>query len=113
MVAAIPVNWLDENSNLTSNSYAFFEEKSLQKIAQFGKTNKAVYTLYNFLRETNKIQPMKQQLKWCEILQMFPDSTDWKKIYESIYFATNKSKLRSFRNRLNLRSIVTNVQLCG
>ena len=34
-------------------------------------------------------------------------------IYENNYHTTNKTKLRSFQIRLNLRSIVTNVQLYG
>jgi len=35
----------------------------------------------------------------------------WEKVYD--FFASNEPKLRSFQIRLNLRAIVTNVQLCG
>ena len=33
--------------------------------------------------------------------------------YENNYFATNETKLRSFQIKLNLRSIVTDVQRAG
>ena len=58
-----------------------------------------------------KVLPVKQQLKWCDILQLPSDATDWSTIYKNNYYATNKTKLRSFQIRLNVRSIVTNVQL--
>ena len=38
---------------------------------------------------------------------------DWKKVQESNYFSTVETKLRSFQIRLNLRSLVMNVQLVG
>ena len=34
------------------------------------------------------------------------------RIYKNNYYATNETKLRSFQIRLNLRSIVTKIQLC-
>ena len=44
---------------------------------------------------------------------MPPESIDWKKVYENNYFSTVETKLRSFQIRLNLRSLVMNVQLDG
>ena len=70
-------------------------------------------TAYTFLREKSKILPIKQQLKWCDILQIPPESIDWKKVYANNYFSTIETKLRSFQIRLNLRSLVMSVQLAG
>ena len=67
----------------------------------------------HFLREKSKILPIKQQLKWCIILQIAPDTINWKKVFENNYFSTTEAKLRSFQIRLNLRSLVMNVQLAG
>ena len=64
-----------------------------------------------FLRENSKVLPTKQQLKWCESLQISFNSMKWKKIYENNSFSTIETKLRSFQIRLKLRSVVTNVQL--
>ena len=66
-----------------------------------------------YLRSKSRLLPIKQQRKWCDALQILPNNIDWNKIYENNYFATNETKLRSFQIRLNLRSIVTNVQLAG
>ena len=82
----------------------------LSQIELLGQSNKTAYT---FLREKSKILPIKQQLKWCEILQIPPESIDWKKTYENNYFSTTETKLRSFQIRLNLRYLVMNVQLAG
>ena len=75
-----------------------------------GQSNKTAYT---FLKAKSKILPIKQQLKWCDILQISPEFFDWKKVYENNYFSTIEKKLRSFQIRLNLRSLVMNVQLAG
>ena len=56
---------------------------------------------------------MKQQQKWCDISQILPTKTLWTKINKNNYFATSESKLRSFPTSLNLKSIVTNVQVHG
>ena len=40
-------------------------------------------------------------------------SIDWKKVYENNYYSTIETKLRSFQIRLNLQSLVMNVQLAG
>ena len=82
----------------------------LSHIGLLGQSNKTAYT---FLREKSKILPIKQQLKWCDILQISPESIDWKKVYENNYFSTIETKLKSFQIRLNLRSLVMNVQLAG
>ena len=82
----------------------------LSQIELLGQSNKTAYT---FLREKSKIFPIKQQLKWCDILQISPESIDWKKVYESNYFSTIETKLRSFQISFNLRFLVMNVQLAG
>ena len=58
-----------------------------------------------------QVLPVKQQLKWCDKLQLLSDAIDWSTIYENNYYATNETILRSFQIRLNFRSIVTNAQL--
>ena len=90
------------------NSY--YLKKMLSQTGLVGKSNKTAYT---FSREKSKILPIKQQLKRCETLQIPPDSIDWKKVYENSYFSTIETKPRTFQIRLNLRSLVMNVQLAG
>ena len=68
---------------------------------------------YCLLIEKTEILPKKQQSKWCEKLQITADSLNWQNIYKNNYYATNEIKLRSFQIRLNLRSIVTQIQLHG
>ena len=63
------------------------------------------------MRDKVKVLPVKQQLKWCDILQLPSDAIDWSTLFKNNYYATNETKLRSFQIRLNLRSIVTNIQL--
>ena len=46
-------------------------------------------------------------------MQITADSLNWQNINENNYYATNETKLRSFQIRLNLRSIVTQLQLHG
>ena len=105
MTSAIPLAWQDEAQ---SNQHFFsFIEKIIQLVALLGKFKKTVYT---FLRNKNKVLPIKQQQKWCEILQTLPSSIDWSKVYNNNCFATRETKLRSFQIRLNLKSIVTNLQ---
>jgi len=65
--------------------------------------------VYHFLLQKTKILPIKHQNKWCDILQLDSSSVNWSKVYENNYFATLETKLRSF----HMRSIVTNIQLCG
>ena len=59
-----------------------FKKKMLSQIKLLGQSNKTAYT---FLREKSKILPIKQQLKWCDILQIPPESIDWKKVHENNY----------------------------
>ena len=46
-------------------------------------------------------------------MQITTDSLSWQTIYENNYYATNETKFRSFQIRLNLRSIVTQLQPHG
>ena len=71
----------------------------LSQIELLGQSNKTAYT---FLSKKSKILPIKQQLKWCENLQIPPESIDWKKIYENNYFSTIEAKLRSFHTKLQV-----------
>ena len=108
MTSANPLAWQDETqSNL---HFLLFKKKIIQLVALLGKSNKTVYT---FSRNKNKVLPFKQQQKCCEILQILPSSIDWSKVYNNNYFATRETQLRSFQIRLNLKSIITNVQLHG
>ena len=111
LISALPLEWI--NNDYPANGlhkFIEFKKKMLSHIELLGQSNKTAYT---FLREKSKILPIKQQLKWCDILQIPPESIDWKKVYENNYFSTIETKLRSFQIRLNLRSLVMNVQLAG
>ena len=68
---------------------------------------------YCLLIEKTKVLPKKQQNKWCEKLKITADSLNWQNIYENNYYAINKNKLGPFQIGLNLRSIVTQLQLQG
>ena len=68
----------------------------LSHIELLGQSHK---TAYIFLTEKLIILPIKQQLKWCKILQIPLDYIDCKKVYENIYFSTIETKLRSFQIR--------------
>ena len=61
-----------------------------QQIAALRSLSK---TTYKFLRDKVKMQPVKQQLKWRDILQLPFDAIDWLTVYENHYYATNKTKL--------------------
>ena len=108
MTSAIPFAWQDETQS--DQHFLSFKEKIMQLITLRGKSKK---TVYSFLRNKNKVLPIKQQQKWCKILQILPSSIDWSKVYYNNYFATRETKLQSFQIRLNLKSIVTNIQLHG
>ena len=107
LIAAIPTKWI-QNLSLTSNFDCF--KNNVTQIVFTLTTCKKAYCL---LIEKNKILPKKQQNKWCEKLQITADSLNWQNICENKYYATNETKLRSFQIRLNLRSIVTQLQLHG
>ena len=66
----------------------------LSHIELLGHPNKTAYT---FLREKSKILPIKQQLKWCDILQTSPESIDWKK-------STRKQLFFNYRNKTKILS---------
>ena len=89
-------------------TFSDFKQTVKQLIAALGCSSK---TAYKFLRDKVKVLPVKQQLKWCDILLLSSNAIDWSTIYENNYYATNETKLRSFQIRLNVRSIVTNEQL--
>ena len=111
LISALPLEWI--NNDYPANGlhkFLEFKKKMLTQIELLGQLNK---TTYIFLREKSKILPIKQQLKWCDILQIPPKYIDWKKVYENNYFSTIETKLRSFQIRLNLRSLVMNEQLAG
>ena len=82
-------------------------KKCYLKLSSWNKKIKQ-HTL--FQKEKSKILPI-QQLKWWEILQVYSYSIDWKKVYKSNYFLATETKLISFQIRLNLHSLVMNVQL--
>ena len=111
LISALLLEWIN-NDYPTNGLHKFieFKKKMLSQIELLGKSNKTAYT---FLREKSKILPIKQQLKWCDILQILSESIDWKKVYENNYFSTIEAKLTFFQIRLNLRSLVMNVQLAG
>ena len=86
------------------------KKKILTQIELLSISNRTVYA---FLREKSKVLPTKLQLKWYESLQTSANCMKWKKIYKNNYFSAIETKLRSFQIKLNLRFIVTNVQLAG
>ena len=71
MTSAISLTWQDETQS--NQHFLLFTEKSIRLITLLGKSNK---TVYSFLRNKNKVLPIKQQQKWCEILQILPSSID-------------------------------------
>ena len=81
------------------------KKKIKNQISILGKSSK---TAYSFLKNRSTTQPaaLKQQLKWYHDLELDNEDIDWSQIYESNYFSTNETKLRSFQMRLNLRYIV-------
>ena len=98
MTSAIPLAWQEETR--LNQHFLLFKQKIIQLEALLEKFNKTVYT---FLRNKNKVLPIKQQQKWCEILQILSSSIDWSKVYNNNYFATRETKLRSFQIGLNLK----------
>ena len=86
LISALPLKWV--NNEYPANGwhkFIKFKKKMLSQIELLGQSNKTAYT---FLREKSKILPIKQQLKWFDILQITPESIDWKKVYENNYFLT-------------------------
>ena len=86
LISALPLEWTN-NEHPANGLHKFieFKKKMLSQIGLLGQSNKTAYT---FIREKSKILPIKQQLKWCNILQIFPESIDWEKVYKNNYFST-------------------------
>ena len=61
----------------------------LSQIELLGQSNKTAYTFCS--RKIKKILPIKQQ-------QIFPNTINWKKVYENKNFSTTKTKLKIFSN---------------
>ena len=61
----------------------------------------------------NNIFPEKHQRRWANNLLFHFDSINWPIVYENNYYCTIEMKLRSFQIKLNLRTIVCNLQLFG
>ena len=94
LISALPLEWINNDYSASGlHKFIEFKKKMLSQIELLGQSNKTAYT---FLREKSKILPIKQQLKWCDILQIPPESIDWKKVHENNYFSTIETKLRSF-----------------
>ena len=107
LISALPINWLNETCiSSTMPNFNEFKEKMLTQIELLSTSNK---TAYAFLGEKFKDILSKEQIKWCESLQISSNFINWKAIYENNYFSTTETKLRSFQIRLDLRSIVTNI----
>ena len=64
------------------------------------------------MREFNIVEPIKQQEHWSKDLNI-QSVVDWDEIYKTNYLCTIETKLRSFQIKLNLRVVVTNIQLFG
>ena len=78
MTSVIPLAWQDETQS--NQHFLLFKEKIIRLGALLRKSNNTVCT---FLRNKNKVLPIKQQQKWCEILQILPSSIDWSKVYNN------------------------------
>ena len=95
LILALPLEWI--NNDYPANGlhkFIEFKKNMLSQIELLGQSNKIAYS---FLTEKFKILPIKQQMKWCEILQSPPDYIDCKEVYENNYFSTIETKLRSFQ----------------
>ena len=68
--------------------------------------------VYNCLREFNILEPIKQQELWSKDLNI-QSVVDWDEIYKTNYLCTIETKLRFFQIKLNLRVVVTIIQLFG
>ena len=81
---ALPLK-LIHNDYPANGLHKFIElkKKLLSQIELLGQSNK---TAYIFLKEKSKILLIKQQLKWCDIIQIPPESIDWKKVTKTIIF---------------------------
>ena len=81
LISALPINWLNETCiSSTMPNFNEFKEKMLTQIELLSTSNK---TAYAFLRKKFKDIPSKQQIKWCESLQISSNFINWKAIYEN------------------------------
>ena len=84
LILALPLEWINNDYPANGlNKFIKFKKKMLSQTELLGLSNKTAYT---FFKEKSKILPIKQ-LKWCDILQMPPESIDWKKVYENNYYS--------------------------
>ena len=108
LYAALPFCWEDnKNYQLPDNHDHLSSFRSaLNNIAFYTKW------VYICLREFNIVEPIKQQEHWSKDLNI-QSVVDWDEIYKTNYLCIIETKLRSFQIKLNLRVIVTNIQLFG
>ena len=64
------------------------------------------------MREFGIVAPIKQQELWSNDLNI-QSVVDWDEINKTNYLCTIETKLRFFQIKLNLRVVVTNIQLFG
>ena len=110
VITAFPVHWNEGNYHHLTN-FSVLREGQRNKL--FFWENAIGQFICTVLESKIKILPTKRQQKWCDALQILSNDIEWSKVYKNNYFATNETKLRSFQIRLNMRSIVTNVQFNG
>ena len=79
--------------------FSDFKQTVKQQSTALGSSNKITY---KFLRDKFKVLPVKQQLKWFDILQLPSDAIDWSTIYENNYYATNETKPTVISNQVKL-----------
>ena len=108
LCAALPSCW-EENKNyqLPDNHDHIFAFRSALDNITF--STKWVYIC---LSEFNIVEPIKQQELWSKDLNI-QSVVDWDEIYKTNYLCTIETELRSFQIKLNLRVVITNIQLFG
>ena len=85
LISAISMAWItttNSNSHNPPCAFSDFKQTVKEQITTLGSSSK---TAYQFLRDKVKILPVKQQLKWCNILQLPSDTIDWSNIYKNNY----------------------------
>ena len=107
---AVPETWENRaSSTLIYNTNVDFLNIVKQKSLDSWVSTKNVY-----LHLTgNHEGPIKHQIRWLNDLSIDSRAINWRTIYCNNYFCTTETKLRSFQIKLDLRAIVTNVQLHG
>ena len=98
----------------TSSTISRLSKKNLKiKLASQGNQIKHHTISKKIDQQHKQLHLGKLQLKSCHDLELDNEDINWSQTYESNYYSTNETKLRSFQMRLNLRSIVTKKQLHG